>query len=338
MDEPVHNTSTKQARLSVADLIAELRLRRRWLIRIPLALFLVTAVVTVVRPRTWSASATFVPQAAEAGPSSVAGLAAQFGIDLSSGNAGQSPEFYEALVRSRSILGDVVEGRYVIADDSGVGLQSASLIELFGIEFDDPARRRDEAIERLSRNTSVDVSRETSIVRVRVKTRWPSVSRQVTDRIVDLINEFNLQSRQIQAAAEAEFIAERLVGADSALRQSEAELEAFLLSNRQFERSPQLSFEHDRHERAVMVRQQVHSSLAQAYEQAQIDRVRNTPLITVVDRPERPIKPDRRRLILKSALAILIGTFIAVGMVVVDMYKAEWFPNLTAAMRASTVP
>ncbi len=45
-------------------------------------------------------------------------------------------------------------------------------------------------------------------------------------------------------------------------------------------------FEHDRLERPVSMRQELVTAMAQAYEQARVDEVRNTPVITVIDQPE----------------------------------------------------
>jgi len=58
------------------------------------------------------------------------------------------------------------------------------------------------------------------------------------------------------------------------------------------------------------MQQQVYSSLAQAFEQARIDEVRNTPVLTLVDPPNLPAEPDRRWLLAKALLAALLGAMI----------------------------
>ena len=90
-------------------------------------------------------------------------------------------------------------------------------------------------------------------------------------------------------------------------------MERFLRDNRTFASSPQLMFENDRLQRDVAMRQQIMAGLTQAYEQARIDEVRNTPVITVVQRPEAPALPDRRRLVLKGLAAIVIGLMLGIG-------------------------
>jgi len=110
-------------------------------------------------------------------------------------------------------------------------------------------------------------------------------------------------------------------------RAAENEPQRFLQNNRQFQSSPELVFQHDRLQRRVAMRQQVYTSLVQSYEQARIDEVRNTPVITVVEEAEEPVRPDSRRLPLKAALGVVLGgmfgTFVAFGREYVRRQREE---------------
>jgi uncharacterized protein involved in exopolysaccharide biosynthesis len=66
-------------------------------------------------------------------------------------------------------------------------------------------------------------------------------------------------------------------------------------------------------QRQVSLRQQVYLSLAQNYEAAKIEEVRNTPVITMVDRPEGFVEPKARGTVGKTILALFAGVFVAVG-------------------------
>jgi uncharacterized protein involved in exopolysaccharide biosynthesis len=83
-----------------------------------------------------------------------------------------------------------------------------------------------------------------------------------------------------------------------------------LQQNRTFEQSPELTFTHDRLQREVSVQQQLYLSLAQAYEQARIDEVRNTPIITMIERPIMPVA-NPRMLFVKVGMALLAGVALA---------------------------
>ena len=113
--------------------------------------------------------------------------------------------------------------------------------------------------------------------------------------------------RQSQAAAERKFIEARLGEMKGELRDAENQLQRFLQQNQGFRNSSELAFTHDRLQREVAMRQQVFTSLSQWYEQAKIDEVRNTPVITVVEQPNFPVRPDRRGLALKSTLGAILG-------------------------------
>ena len=52
---------------------------------------------------------------------------------------------------------------------------------------------------------------------------------------------------------------------------------------------------------------QVYTSLAQAYEQASIDEVRNTPVMTVIEAVEEPVGPNPRRLALAGSARLVFG-------------------------------
>jgi len=145
-----------------------------------------------------------------------------------------------------------------------------------------------------------------------VQTKWPELSVQVAERLLGLVNEFNLQTRQRQANAEREFVTLRLVEARAELAVAEDSMQAFLQSNRRIENSPQLGFDRDRLQRVVTLRQEVVISLAQALEQAKIEEVRNTPVITIVEEPYPPARPDRRRLIMKGLVSLALGLFLGI--------------------------
>ena len=61
--------------------------------------------------------------------------------------------------------------------------------------------------------------------------------------------------------------------------------------------------------------QQIYTSLAQAYEQAKIEEVRDTPVITVLQPPEIPVLPNSRRVVVKTVLGFILGLGCAATLV-----------------------
>lgn len=298
--------------------VAAIFLRRRRLIVVSTLLFSVlAAVITVLFPRSWTATASFVPQSSVAQTASrLSSLASQFGINVGGADGGQNPEFYAELVRSRAILGKVAEDTFNVAgsdEQRGTMGGPVTVQNILNVKGETVALRREAVIRWLQKKAvSVGVGDQTGIVTVSVTTRWPMLSQEIAGRIVDLVNRFNLETRQSQAGAERRFIEERMAETHRELRSAEDTLQRFLQDNRAFENSPELAFQQDRLQREVNMRQQMYTTLTQSYEQARIDEVRNTPVITVIESAETPVKPDSRHGFRNIILGLVFGTFLGV--------------------------
>jgi uncharacterized protein involved in exopolysaccharide biosynthesis len=294
-----------QEDLTLVGLLAFLLGHRRVILGTGLVAFLLVGVYTFVRPRTYTSSARFMPQSSEGALSRLSGLAATFGVSVPVSDAGSSPAFYADLLQSRDVLRRTVETRYAFAtpDDSAHG----TLIELFRERGATPAVRRDAAAKDLLRAIDVTVGRETGTVELEVSTRWPELSRQVAARMIELVSDFNLHRRQTKAGAERQFVEGRVTEAQDSLHAAEARLQGFLQRNRDYRNSPPLLFEYNRLDRELSMQQQVYTSLVQSYEAARIDEVRNTPVITLMEAPDLPAKPDPRLALLKGMLAGIVG-------------------------------
>jgi uncharacterized protein involved in exopolysaccharide biosynthesis len=291
---------------------------RRSILALSLVTALVVGVFVLVRPRNYTASGSFIPQGVDQSLGGFAQLAGQLGFALptSGSSLSESPEFYASLLRSREILGKVLtEPLELKRVRWGDTLRlSGTLLDLLEIEASSPERRREEGLRWLDEHVTTLVDRRTSLVRISVTTPWPEVSERISRRMLDLVDDFNRAQRQTQAAAERTFIEGRMAEAKQDFEGAENELRGFLEANRQFQASPQLQFEHDRLQREVGMRQQLYTALSQGYEDARIAEVRNTPLITVVEGPQRPVLPDRRRLPLKVLLAFIGGGILAIAL------------------------
>ncbi len=295
--------------ISLIELINVVLKNRRMVVVTPLIVFVLVVAYAFLQPRTYTSSASFTPQSSAGSQSMAAGLAAQFGVSLPGSENAQSPQFYANLITSREILSPLLETTFTFqAGDEQI---SGTPAQLFEIEGDSPGQVREIALQALKDRISVSTDRETGLVTISVQTLWPEFSHQLADSILDELNRFNLETRQSQASAERTFVERRIAVVRDSLRAAEDALEEFLQKNRQLE-SPQLQFVQDRLQRRVTMQQQVYTTLSQAYEQASIDEVRDTPVITIVEQPESPAIPDRRRLLLKGILALMVGGMLGI--------------------------
>jgi uncharacterized protein involved in exopolysaccharide biosynthesis len=297
--------------------IANLLMRSRYLLLIlPLLGAITGAAYSLAQPREYKATASFVPNGADASGSQLSSLAAQFGFSVSSGQPGQSPQFYGDLLVTRDILRDAVLTRYPLRAS-----RPANLIHAYGL--DEPGKVSnapghsplDEAITTLRAAVNTDVGLETGVVRVSVLSPEPKLSEAILDRLLRLTQEFDLTKRRTQASARRQFAEARLRDARTDLRHAEAALEEFVNHNRLFQNSPLQELDHARLSQELALRQQLYTALLQTYEQARIDEVRNTPVITVLETPDGTATAQSRgtvrRILVCAVLAGLLGLFIA---------------------------
>jgi len=307
-----HGTSTCSAGriqpdgdLTLVGIVAFALRNRRLILGTGLVCFLLVGIIAFARHRSYTSTARFMPQQSESALSRFSGLAASVGVSGPSEDPGSSPAFYAELLKSRDVLRQTVETRYAFATTSDS--LHGTLVELFDVRGDTPGARRDAAAKQLLESIDVTVGRETGTVGLDVTTPWAELSRQVAARMVQLVSDFNLNRRQTKAGAERRFVEARVKETEDSLRASDAKMQDFMQRNRDWRNSPQLVFIHDRLDREVSMRQAVYTTLVQSYEAARIDEVRNTPVITVMEPPDVPAKPDPRLALLKSLLAGIVG-------------------------------
>ena len=318
--------------------VATVLIRNRWRIaRWTMLGGMVAFFAVFQKPRLYSASMAFAPQGADAGRSSLASLAGQFGLSApAGGDYTQQPEFYVNLIPSREILLPIVRDTFVLAEKQN---RHVSFMELFEIQGGGAAQE-EAAIKKLRGFVKTGPVRGTGIVRVSVATEWPSVSQKISESLLDGLNEYNLRSRQRTASAERRFVETRLDEARDSLRAAEDRLQEFLDRNKSgINTSPSLSSTHQRLERQVSLRNAVVTTLNQQYEETRIREVRDTPTIAVVESPTTSTVPEPRRRAMSVVLGLVLGGVIGMVMVLIgaasrsgrslnDPSAAEFFAEL----------
>jgi uncharacterized protein involved in exopolysaccharide biosynthesis len=279
---------------------------------LPVVLALAVGLVTLSGDRSYAASASFMTQTGDGRVmSGAAALAQQFGISLGQDRPGETSQFYVDLLRTRAVLRRAVETEYEYVERGGQ-VRRATLVEVYEAR-EDPRLPVpwSQAAEALRRSMSTSIT-GTGLVQLTVRAPEPRLAEQITERLLQLLEEFNTGLRQRRGEEEGDFVAARVSDAQAGLLTAEARLQAFLTQNRVFDHSPELVFEHGRLQRQVAIRQEVYTSLLRAYEQNRIDALRDTPLLTVVDHPAESARPLPRGTIMRSAMAFLLGLTVAV--------------------------
>jgi uncharacterized protein involved in exopolysaccharide biosynthesis len=120
-----------------------------------------------------------------------------------------------------------------------------------------------------------------------------------------LIEEYIQNEQKTTTKQNLQYIEKRLETVKKELTQAEEELKRFRESNRVIQSSPELQMELGRLQRQVTIKQEVYLQLQKEREMAEIELVKETPVINVLDeamKPEERAKPKRK-------LIVIVGTF-----------------------------
>lgn len=320
MATPTEKTeSSAHSLVQMATLLLE---RRRLLLGLPLLTGLAAVVLSLLLlPRLYTVESRFTPESSAPQMSRLLGLATQFGIEVGA-EGDQSVDFYAELLESQELLRSAALTEYVVSERGGRERRD-NLVELLEVKGDTEDERIRETVEVVNDLVVARTDVKAGIVSVRVSMPWPELAVHVNRRLLELVNEFNLDRRQSRASAEREFLEARVAEASRDLNAAEDELERFLDENRRYSESPQLSFEYTRLQRRVSLVQEVFRSLVQAYEQARVDEVRNTPVITVLDQPRGPAERTSPAFLLNAVLGVLLGALLALAILSVQELLAR---------------
>jgi uncharacterized protein involved in exopolysaccharide biosynthesis len=299
-----------------------------WADRLLVAVFVAAGVAlgaaaALIPPRSYLTRVSFVPEEGESARSGLAIAASQLGLQLGSGGQTWGPPLFIELLQSSTLLEAVALDSITIAQGAGPAVRVAVMDAL---EIEEPVteRRRELAVRKLRKMVAVREVRHTGIVEFSVKSPSPEMSHQLGDRLLTTLQEFHHDRRRTYAGAEREFAEQQLASAAAALMSAELALRQFLERNRVYTSSPTLMFEHDRLMRDVSLRQMLYTSLAQNLDQARMREVRNTPIISVLETPQRATLPERRGLGVKGVAGLLAGLLLGAAVAVVrQLTRAE---------------
>ena len=310
--------------ISLFEMLAPLVRRWRLIAGTAIACATVAAVLLLLQRPVYTADASFTPEspnnsAISGSIAGLAGLAGQLGLSANI-SASVSPDFFARLLHSRELLRSVLLTEFSDPGDTG---RKRPLLDLLEVRGKTPEERLQTGARRLSNLTEANVDKATGIVTLEVEMPSADLAAAVANRMLDLLNKFNLERRQSQSHEQRRFTGDRLEAAEQELREAERAHLRFLQNNRQYIGSPMLEFQAEQLERTVRVKQEVFLTLTKAHEEARIAEVRDTPVLTVVDSAVPPALRTRPKRTLGTAIALVVGALLGVGLVYLSAYRAR---------------
>lgn len=319
--DTVHAPLSPEPEINVLGLLNAMLRHLRVIALSGVAVFAITLGFGLTKHRTYTADVSFIPQSVRPS-SSVSALASQLGIgSLTTADAGNSPQFYVDLVKSREILRKVVHHHYTVRDESGAVL-NGELIKLYDLHAETPALLEARAINQVRQSLNAIASLKTGVITVNATAEYPELAAEIVEQVFAEVNAFNLEGRQLRASAERKFAEQARADAQKELTTAENRLEGFLQTNRVVA-SPNLMMQQERLQREVNMRQLLYTSLAQMNEQARLEEVRDTPAITLIDPAVVPLEANARGAVKRAIQSMIFSMVVAVLFILVIEYASK---------------
>jgi uncharacterized protein involved in exopolysaccharide biosynthesis len=268
------------------------------------------AAIAFAWPKHYLSTASFVAesQGLRTLPSAIGALADQFGVAAGAGGT-QSPAFFADLLESRAILLPILTMPTTTGDDS----EPKTLLERLHVGAPTRKDREERGLRKLQSMLQITPDAKTNVVTLGVDARDPALAYQVATALLANLDQFNVSVRRSRARNEREFLEGRVADAQGDLRVAEGDLEQFLSANRDTHSSPALAFKETRLRRQVELAQTRFIELQRQLDQARIQEVRDTPVITILDKPNIPERHYRPRRVLVVLVALMLGMFVGYG-------------------------
>jgi uncharacterized protein involved in exopolysaccharide biosynthesis len=225
-------------------------------------------------------------------------MAASFGM-----STGGSKETYniEDVVKSRTIAREVVLHKWKTTKYD----EPVDLLGFDGKLVKDSVKAVYSAIIGYNKLVSIETNKATGLMKLNVETEDPILCAEIANYLGQAVTKYVQEYQGGESKRNIEHINKRLVEVERELKSVEELIKIFQTKNRDIS-SPQARLEFGRMQRDLQIKQQVYLTLNQQIELAQIEKIKKSPVINILDKAEVPlykIKP-------KGSLIMVIYTFL----------------------------
>ncbi len=273
-------------------------------------------------------SVTILPDyGSKASMGNLSSLASLAGINI--GGEGPSTEIYANLIKSESVLSPVIYSKYKTEEYA----DSVNLIEYFDIQSDDneslSIREREKFLLMMKKlgetAVSTNLDKTTKILELNVRMPESKFAADVANKIVASLDNYIRTQRKSFATEQSYYLEKRIGQVKDSLEIAENRLRDFTDRNRGFINSPILMIEQGRLQREVEILQAVYIEITKQYELVQIEKIKDTPVLNIMEEAKDPIKKagPKRGIILLGTLffsVIVSGAYF--------MFKDEITPYI----------
>jgi uncharacterized protein involved in exopolysaccharide biosynthesis len=296
---------------SLLDALPHIWAKRKHIVIFVSAVTILSAVIVLLVPNLYTAETSILPELEKnklLGMAGVSDLAAVTGLSI-----GETPvsKLYPMIIKSARILREVLYSEY----KTDAFQDTVDLIRFWRIEKRTEAENFEAAMKLLRDRMDVSFDNRLGTLVLKVELEEPRLAADVANRITSELDLYTRTKRRTSVTLQREFIEQRMVEVDQALRVAENSLKAFREKNRRIIDSPQLLMEQGRLERDVQINSTVFVELKKQIEIAKIEEIKNIPIINVLDVARIPTgksSPKRTSTVLVTFfLSIAVSSAVA---------------------------
>ena len=244
----------------------------------------------------------------------LAGLASQFGVNMPTGPKADlsSPSLFPELLNSRTFAEKILEKKFYTKRYG----EKLTLLSILTHGISEPKHSRDilvfQAVQRFKSMINFEQNPKSTFSVIRVNAFEPLFAKELTELVLSQLEELNRFYKNQSVNEKIDFIDQRISSVKDDLEKSEQRIKIFNEQNRQIS-SPSLSLEQDRLERNVEIQRGIFLTLKQELELAKIEEVQSASIVQVLDKPQIPLGPINKNIILTIFLSSFVGAILGIG-------------------------
>ena len=255
----------------------------------------------------------------------IGSIANKFGLSApTSGVEGfESSEMLPDVIKSRKLAKNILSKKF----DTKLYGQKHKLINILYDNIDNKKKITARTVEkmaiRLSKKISVQKTRKSPLLTMKIALFEPKLSSDVADSIIVELDNIISNFRSSRMLDKRTFIDSRLIDVGKQLIKAEEDLKIFRERNRKILSSPALILEQERLLREVQVQTQIYITLKSQYEMLQIEVAGGKKNVEVLDRPFPPFASSNNSPYLIILLYLAFGNFFFFfyHFIFIDLYR-----------------
>lgn len=292
--------------------------RNRILIIIITGVFMVIGIVyALTATPIYKSTLTMYPASGGEKMGGLMSMAASFG--MSTGGRAKTYNI-EDVVKSRTIAREIVLHKWKTARFD----EPVNILRFHYIDVKDSVQALYAATGEYANRVSVETNKETGLMKLNVETEDPVLSAEIANYLGKAVTKYVQEFQGSETQNNIDHINKRLLEVKNELSNIEDRAKDFKLNNRDMS-SPLTQIQYGRLERELQIKQQVYLTLNQQIELAQIEKIKKSPVINILDKAEVPLFKVRPKGSLICVVFTFLGGILGVLFVLIIPFLREMF-------------